>query len=285
MNDDDFQAGDLHRPGADGGGADRGRADEGWADGGWADGGWADGGWADGGWDAVVLAGGRAERLGGIDKTALVHAGRTLLEHALDATAGAGRTVVVGPAPLLTRADRGAESARVLLSAQESPAFSGPASALAQGLRALAETARPGIADRRRPAAQWVAVLAADQPRVAQALPLLLHARREVLDDPGIDGVIAEDTGGNRQPLLALYRVEALNRAVAIVGAGIDGCSMRTLLAPLMLSPVHLDSVLCVDVDTAEQAATLGIRVPAAVAARVLWADLPATPTAGSRVA
>ncbi|XVV06848.1 molybdenum cofactor guanylyltransferase [Actinosynnema sp. CA-248983] len=48
-------------------------------------------------WDAVVLAGGRGSRLGGVDKAAVEVGGRTLLDHALDAVRGARRTVVVGP--------------------------------------------------------------------------------------------------------------------------------------------------------------------------------------------
>ncbi|MGH8776871.1 MAG: NTP transferase domain-containing protein, partial [Jiangellaceae bacterium] len=47
-------------------------------------------------WDAVVLAGGRGSRLGGVDKPALRIGGRTLLDTALVATAAARSTVVVG---------------------------------------------------------------------------------------------------------------------------------------------------------------------------------------------
>src|SRR5688572_27736790 len=46
--------------------------------------------------DAVVLAGGRAERLEGADKAALDVAGATLLDRALRAVAGARTVVVVG---------------------------------------------------------------------------------------------------------------------------------------------------------------------------------------------
>ena len=47
--------------------------------------------------DAVVLAGGGARRLGGVDKMALVVDGSTLLERVLQAVRDAGRRVVVGP--------------------------------------------------------------------------------------------------------------------------------------------------------------------------------------------
>ena len=61
---------------------------------------------------AVVLTGGSGTRLGGADKAALVHAGRTLLEHALAAVSEAAQTVVVGP-PV--------EVSREVVFARESP--------------------------------------------------------------------------------------------------------------------------------------------------------------------
>ncbi|MEL3949629.1 NTP transferase domain-containing protein, partial [Streptomyces sp. LNU-CPARS28] len=45
--------------------------------------------------DAVVLAGGRAARLGGADKPGVRVGGRALLDRVLAACAGAGTTVVV----------------------------------------------------------------------------------------------------------------------------------------------------------------------------------------------
>ena len=49
---------------------------------------------------AVVLAGGTAARLDGVDKASVEYAGRTLLEHALDAVVDAAEVVVVGePVP------------------------------------------------------------------------------------------------------------------------------------------------------------------------------------------
>jgi GTP:adenosylcobinamide-phosphate guanylyltransferase len=45
---------------------------------------------------AIVLAGGRGTRLGGRDKAAVEVAGRSLLERALSAVAGAATVVVFG---------------------------------------------------------------------------------------------------------------------------------------------------------------------------------------------
>ncbi len=107
-------------------------------------------------YDAVVLAGGRAMRLGGIDKTALGPAGDTLLDRALRSVAGASRRILVAgpevPAP------------RGVLRVTESPRYGGPVAALAAALRQGGE------------AAALVVVLAADLPAVEQALPLVLAA-------------------------------------------------------------------------------------------------------------
>jgi molybdopterin-guanine dinucleotide biosynthesis protein A len=48
-------------------------------------------------WIGVVLAGGAGRRLGGRHKPGITVAGRTLLDHVLDAVAAADRVVVVGP--------------------------------------------------------------------------------------------------------------------------------------------------------------------------------------------
>ncbi len=48
-------------------------------------------------YDAVLLAGGRASRLGGVDKPALLVGGMTLLDRVLAAVTPAGRRIVVGP--------------------------------------------------------------------------------------------------------------------------------------------------------------------------------------------
>ncbi|MFD1214070.1 molybdenum cofactor guanylyltransferase, partial [Arthrobacter sp. GCM10027362] len=50
--------------------------------------------------DAVVLAGGRSSRLGGVPKALLEFEGRTLLRRTLDALSGARRIAVVGPPEL-----------------------------------------------------------------------------------------------------------------------------------------------------------------------------------------
>lgn len=50
--------------------------------------------------DAIILAGGRGSRLGGVDKGALPVGGRALLDRVLDAARAAERVVVVGDGPV-----------------------------------------------------------------------------------------------------------------------------------------------------------------------------------------
>lgn len=167
--------------------------------------------------DAIVLAGGGGARLGGVDKAALVVAGRPMLAHVLDAVGGARRRVVVGPATLDTLgADR----------VQEDPPSGGPAAGVAAGLRHLGSA--DGVA---------VLVVACDLPLAAPAVADLCAA----LDrDEAADGAVLVDAGGRRQPLLAVYRRAALTAAVDRLAAagGVDGAPTRLLLAGLTLLEV-----------------------------------------------
>lgn len=81
---------------------------------------------ADAEYDAIVLAGGAAKRLGGVDKPGVSVGGRALLDRVLTASRGADRTIVVGG----RRA-----TARQVLWARESPPGGGPLAALDAGLR------------------------------------------------------------------------------------------------------------------------------------------------------
>jgi len=183
-------------------------------------------------WNAIVLAGGRASRLGGIDKPALVFEGSTLLERAVSAVSAASSTVVVGG-----RSD-----------VVESPRFAGPAAATIAGLDALD-----------RPRARFTAVVAADLPFIGAAIPLLLAA----LDaSPFAGGVIAVDDDGRRQPLLAIYSTAALALAGAEARGSLENLGMMRLIAPIHLIEVPLASELCADVDTPEAAAAQGIALP-----------------------
>lgn len=215
-------------------------------------------------WDAVILAGGRARRLDGIDKPLLQFDGASLLAHALTATAGATQVCVVGHA-----APEAAQDPRVTTT-QEVPRWGGPASALAAGLSELAR--RRARAD--RPSASWIAVLASDLPRVADAIPALWRAAgcTEAAGMILAEGVQARDPDGRKQPLLALYRADPLYAAVASADT-LDGVSVTRLLAPLSVFVVPLAAEICQDIDTPDDAHRAGILLdaprPVAVSAAV----------------
>ncbi|HEY2575713.1 MAG TPA: NTP transferase domain-containing protein [Streptosporangiaceae bacterium] len=168
--------------------------------------------------DAVVLAGGRGSRLGGVDKPALRVGERSLLGSVVGAAAGAGArlVVVVGPERRELAAELG--ELRVV---REEPPGGGPVPAVRTG---LAEVGAP-----------WVAVLAADLPflRSGQLVSLLAAAREA--DAAG--AVLADDTG-HLQWLVGCWRTVVLREAAG----NYQGGSLHGLLWPLrpvVLAPAH----------------------------------------------
>lgn len=206
--------------------------------------------------DAIVLAGGRASRLGG-DKPNVHVAGRRLLDHVLEATRSARRVVVVGPDDLVPGAGPGT---RVTL-AREDPPFGGPVAGLAAGLAGLADLrdARSPGENSTSPAAP-VLLLACDVPLAPGLVPGLLAAwdtaRGRGVDDgepatAPVDGVCVE-SGGRAQWLVGVYDARALRRALDAVAADrpLDGASMRALVGHLQLVVVPDPHDLSADVDT-----------------------------------
>lgn len=196
--------------------------------------------------DAIILAGGRSSRLGGVAKASLLRGGRTLLQLAVDAArAAGGRVVVVGPEARTTAPVR---------FVRERPVFGGPAAAIAAGLDAL----RDGVAAE---GPTQVAVLACDMPDAAPALAAVLEA---AATGTGTDGWVAVDDSGREQSLLAVYHREALERRVAALRASqpsgdLAGVSVRQLLAGLVLRQVPIPDGGSADVDTWADATELGV--------------------------
>ena len=94
---------------------------------------------------AVVLAGGAARRMGGVDKPALPVGGRPMRDRVLAAVSDATPRVLVGPADAVPR--------RACGSIREEPPGGGPVAAAAAGLALLDPEHALGRAARRRPAA------------------------------------------------------------------------------------------------------------------------------------
>jgi len=156
---------------------------------------------------AVVLAGGRAARLGGIDKPGLEVGGRTLLATVIAACqeAGAGQVIVVGPE------HPGLPACFV----REDPPGAGPFAALRRGLDELA-----GGGEEPGP----VAVLAADLPFLRAA-----HLRELLAAADGRNGAVLADDGSYPQWLIGCWDQRALSGAAA----GYTGSSLRGLMKPL----------------------------------------------------
>lgn len=194
--------------------------------------------------DAVILAGGRSSRLGGVPKQGLTYDGETLLRRSAAAAGGARAVVVVGPHP--------PELPAGLLSCREEPVFGGPAAAIGAGLARLASVSG------QRPS--FTLVLACDMPRVERAVAEL----RKVLGAAGAgppDGFVAVSEDGRRQPLVGFYSTAALENAVDVLaaGGGLTNASVSALLARLDVQLVAVPAGSTADVDTWDDAAALGV--------------------------
>ncbi len=158
--------------------------------------------------DAVVLAGGTARRLGGIDKMLVEVAGQRLIDRAVAAVRAADRVVVVGEAR---------DGVADVTWAREEPPGGGPVAGLAAGLA--------------RVEASIVVLLAADLPFVVAG-----HVNR-LLDrlaaDPAVDGVQFVDADGRDQPLASAWCTAALR---AVLPRDPSGAGLRRVLAPLTVA-------------------------------------------------
>lgn len=185
--------------------------------------------------DAVIVAGGRGSRLGGVAKPGLSLGGRRLLDIALAAASDARRVVVVGDL---------AVPEGVLLT-REDPPWGGPVAGVEAGLAALADHA------------PWTLLLAADLPDAEAAVAELLAAASSPAAQAA-DGVCLLDATGRLQWLLGVYRTDAVaGRMAARAAEGFT--AMYRLLEPLDLVGVVPRAASVADVDTPEDAARWGV--------------------------
>ncbi|MEU7837206.1 DUF6457 domain-containing protein [Nonomuraea sp. NPDC049129] len=188
-------------------------------------------------YDAVILAGGQARRLGGVDKPGLSVGARAMIESVVLAAAGARRVIVVGPERPLPG----------VFFAREDPPGGGPVPALRAGLREVT--------------APRVVLLAGDLPylRAGHVAELFRASARAAGTSgegaaavSGLDvgsvggGVVALDDGGREQWLLSLWPAETLRRALD----GYTGRSLKGLLGPLIRARVALSGRAWFDCDT-----------------------------------
>ncbi|MGN6272909.1 MAG: molybdenum cofactor guanylyltransferase [Protaetiibacter sp.] len=177
---------------------------------------------------AILLAGGRATRMGGVTKPLLEVGGDALLHHAVAAVQGCAPVTVV--AEVL---DAGLDVDWV----REDPPFAGPAAAVVVALTAW---------DARGVVPRQAFLLACDLSHPDAAVAALRAA--EIPADA--DGACLVDGAGRPQWLAGLYRAEALRRAAAsLPDAGRDA-SLRALLARLTLVHVPAATEIVHDIDT-----------------------------------
>ncbi len=188
---------------------------------------------------AVILAGGRARRLGGIAKTRVPLAGVSALDRVLAACEDAVR-IVVGPDDDVRADDR-------TLVVREDPPFGGPVAALERGVQEIR-------AQRLLPAdAGEVVVLGGDMPHLR---PRTLAALRAG-DSTRVRTTV--DATGHLQFLCAVWpypRLVAALSAATVDGA--DAVSMRALyatLGPDEIERLDLDPGDVEDIDTPEDLA------------------------------
>jgi molybdenum cofactor guanylyltransferase len=167
---------------------------------------------------AVILAGGTARRLGGVDKPALAIGGRSMLERVLDAVADAEPRVVVGPPRPGMPAD--------VLRVREEPPGGGPVAALAIGVAAVPASVA------------CVALLAADLPYLTSEAVARL---RRAVEMSTVDGAVLVDDRGRAQLLCGVWRAAAVRSRLSVL-AEPTGQSMRDLVAGLRIMELAVTS-------------------------------------------
>jgi molybdopterin-guanine dinucleotide biosynthesis protein A len=173
----------------------------------------------------VVLAGGTAARMDGVDKSSIELGGRTLLELAINAFLDADEVVVAGPEIVRTT--------RPVTFVREDPPRGGPVAGLLTGVDALS----------RRP--RLVGVLAVDMPRVtARTFRRLREA------STGHDGAFLVGRDGRRQLAGVLDAARLAEVRPGLEGQ--HGMAMHRLLAGLDLPAVGADGDEGFDLDTWE---------------------------------
>ena len=213
--------------------------------------------------DAVILAGGRSSRLGGVPKALLRYNGQSLLRRTLENVRGARCIAVVGPDELRVELDAfiDAEPEAAVVMTREDPPFSGPAAGIGAAVNALREgfvKDDDGGAAFRAP---LTLVFACDMPALGTLPQQLLDAAEQ---NPAIQLVLPVDADGRTQPLASCIDSAALDAAVAGYDpGGLAGMPVRKLLEGLKSLQLPLKSTPTADVDTWDDAQRFGIAPPA----------------------
>jgi molybdopterin-guanine dinucleotide biosynthesis protein A len=197
--------------------------------------------------DAIVLAGGSGQRLGGRDKPAEKLLGWPLIDHVLLAASAAQRQIVVGPPR---------RSLSQPIFCREEPPGTGPVAAVA--------AASPLVIS------PFVALLAADQPFIGSALGPL----RAALADGRAEAAVLVDPSGQLNYLAAMWRSDSLTRALDELGPDLAGARARGLYERVELVHVPDFDGWGQDCDTWEEIAAAEQRLKRRSPARLSAAPL-----------
>ncbi|WP_037367050.1 molybdenum cofactor guanylyltransferase [Amycolatopsis orientalis] len=170
----------------------------------------------------IVLAGGSARRLSGVDKPELRVGGISLLGRAVEALAGADPVVVCGPRR---------PGYDTVVWTREAVPGAGPVAALAAGLESVGD-------------AELVVLLAADLPGIRRSTVDRLRSAVA-----GADGAVLVDAAGERQWLVSAWRAAALRQAMP---ERPENASLRRTLRGMRLAEVAAEPGESDDIDTPE---------------------------------
>ena len=172
----------------------------------------------------IVLSGGTSARFGS-DKSCALIGGQTLIARILTSIPDGFEIIVVGPDPVV----QGVQ----YLCVQENPLGGGPVAGFKAGLDACSN--------------EVIALTATDMPFAIGHIINLLSSMTS--QD---DAVMYVDPAGFKQPLAAVYRVAAVQKALAEIG-DIYGQSMRNLVSRLRVREIPISSGIAeafIDIDT-----------------------------------
>lgn len=140
----------------------------------------------------LILAGGRGERLGGVDKGLVQYRGRPLIEHVVERFTPQVQSILISANRNLERYAAIAEIVTDADACVQTEAFAGPLVGMLAGLR--------------RATSEWLAIVPCDAPH----LPLDLVRRLAHARTGSIEAAYVR-TGSMMQPAFALIRTAAAN--------------------------------------------------------------------------
>ncbi|WP_141939441.1 molybdenum cofactor guanylyltransferase [Microbacterium sp. SLBN-154] len=203
---------------------------------------------------AILLAGGRARRLGGVAKPLQTVGGRSLLDIAVTAATRAGADPIVAVGPEMP-------AAGTVRWTREDPPFGGPVAGIVAGFDAATTAADTP--------ASWTLVLACDLPHAESAVPLLTAAAALVPSD--VEAVCLGDATSRPQFLVGVFRTAALGRRIERMPQRGRDAAVRDLVTDLAVTVVRDPGAAALSSDAA---AALSFDVDT-------WEDLEAARRAG----